>query len=58
MSTVSHREFSSMMLGVKGFGDRHVEYSMVEGEIFVFTKEEKDMLNTTSERCRFHVPSK
>lgn len=58
MSTVSHREFSSMMLGVKGFGDRHVEYSMGEGEIFVFTKEEKDMLNTTSERCRFHVPSK
>lgn len=50
MSTVSHREFSSMMLGVKGFGDRHVEYSMGEGEIVVFTKEVKDMLKATSER--------
>lgn len=33
-----------MMLGVKGFGDRHVEYSMGEGEIFVFTKKRRTCL--------------
>lgn len=58
MSIVSHWELSSMMLGVRGFGDRHVEYRMGEGEIFVFTKEEKDMLKATSERYRFHAPRK
>lgn len=47
-----------MMLGVRGFGDGHVEYRMGEGEIFVFTKEEKDMLKATSERYRFHAPRK
>ena len=55
---MSHREFSSMMLGVRGFGDRHVEYSMGEGDIFVFTRGEKDMLKATSESYRFHVPRK